>query len=175
MVPVGLADELLQALAFAVVQVGDGLGVLALQVGEQALDVVVGVGALLGDSTGIGRRVRGTSPDAAAARAANRGGPPRRRATHPAGPDSGVPWLASPGRSGYPELLYANALRSGRLTDTVELFGRSNSVAANQPLHRTAAASGGSGPPWNVRVRPGRGGCDWEVATTCSCAAAYSS
>ena len=43
MVPAGLADELLQALALAVVQVGDGLRVLVAQVGEQALDVVLGV------------------------------------------------------------------------------------------------------------------------------------
>ena len=47
-VPVGLADELLQALAFPVVQVGDGLDVLAAQVGQQPLDVVPGVGPLLG-------------------------------------------------------------------------------------------------------------------------------
>src|SRR5262249_24509929 len=46
-VPAGLSDELLQALALAVVKVGDGLSVLALEVGEQAADVVVGVGALL--------------------------------------------------------------------------------------------------------------------------------
>ena len=48
MVPVGLADELLQALPFPVVQVGDGLDVLAVEVGEQALDVVPGVGLLRG-------------------------------------------------------------------------------------------------------------------------------
>ena len=47
-VPEYLADELLESLAFAVVQVGDGLDILASQVGEQAADVVVGVGTLLG-------------------------------------------------------------------------------------------------------------------------------
>ena len=47
MVPGGLADELLQRLALLVVQVGDGLGVLVLQVGEQPGDVVAGVVALL--------------------------------------------------------------------------------------------------------------------------------
>ena len=47
-VPVGLAEELLKPLALAVVQVGDGLSVLAGQVGQQALDVVPGVSALLG-------------------------------------------------------------------------------------------------------------------------------
>src|SRR5689334_5620845 len=39
-------EELLQALAVAVVEVCDGLGVLAGHVGQQALDVVAGVGAL---------------------------------------------------------------------------------------------------------------------------------
>jgi hypothetical protein len=48
MVPLGLADELLQALALAVVQVGDGFHVLAAEVGEQSLDIVMGVGLLLG-------------------------------------------------------------------------------------------------------------------------------
>ena len=46
-VPLGLADELLQPLPFAVVQVGDGFDVLAVQVGQQTLDVVSGVGPLL--------------------------------------------------------------------------------------------------------------------------------
>src|SRR5262249_31989123 len=45
--PRGLADELLQRLAFLVVQVGDGLDVLVLQRGDQAGDVVAGVGCLL--------------------------------------------------------------------------------------------------------------------------------
>jgi hypothetical protein len=46
-VPGRLADELLQCLAFLVVQVGDGLGVFIGQVGEQSLEVVMGVAALL--------------------------------------------------------------------------------------------------------------------------------
>jgi hypothetical protein len=52
-VPGGLTDELLESLTFAVVQVGDGLGVLALEVGEQAADVVLGVGALLATAQGF--------------------------------------------------------------------------------------------------------------------------
>src|SRR5262249_42154682 len=51
-VPVGLAEELLEALALAVVQVGDGLSVLAGELGEQAADVVVGMGALLAAAQG---------------------------------------------------------------------------------------------------------------------------
>jgi hypothetical protein len=43
-----LTHELLQALAFPVVQVGDGFDILATQFGEQSLDVVVGVGLLRG-------------------------------------------------------------------------------------------------------------------------------
>ena len=53
MVPVGLADELLQALALAVVQVGDGFDILAAQVGQKSLDVVVGVGLLPGRLQGL--------------------------------------------------------------------------------------------------------------------------
>ena len=47
MVPGGLADELLQGLALVAVEVGDGLGVLAVESGEKALDVEAGVVALL--------------------------------------------------------------------------------------------------------------------------------
>src|SRR6202790_4323341 len=47
-VPGNLSDELLQALALLVVQVGDGLRIFLLEVGEQAVDVVVGVVTLLG-------------------------------------------------------------------------------------------------------------------------------
>ncbi len=47
MVPGGLAQELLQGLPLLVMQVGDGLGVLLVQVGEQALHVVLRVAALL--------------------------------------------------------------------------------------------------------------------------------
>jgi hypothetical protein len=46
LVPGGLAEELLQALPLLVVEVGDALGVLAPQVGDQPGDVVVGVGGL---------------------------------------------------------------------------------------------------------------------------------
>jgi hypothetical protein len=53
-VPVELTDELLQALALLVVQVGDTLDILALQVGEQSLDVVAGVGTLLRREQGAG-------------------------------------------------------------------------------------------------------------------------
>jgi hypothetical protein len=48
MVPVGLSHELLQALALAVVQVGNGFDILTAQLGEESLDVMVGVGLLLG-------------------------------------------------------------------------------------------------------------------------------
>jgi hypothetical protein len=54
--PVGLSDELLQSLSLAVMQVGNGLGILAGQVGEEAL-VVAGVGLL--------RPSRGTPADPA--------------------------------------------------------------------------------------------------------------
>src|SRR5262249_45003939 len=47
-VPEGLAQELLQGLPLLIVQVGDGLGVLVVQLGEQSLDVVLGVVPLLG-------------------------------------------------------------------------------------------------------------------------------
>ena len=46
-VPEGLAEELLQRLPLLVVQVGNGLGVLVVQVGEQTLDIVLGVVSLL--------------------------------------------------------------------------------------------------------------------------------
>jgi hypothetical protein len=46
-VPVDLAEEPLDDLAVEVVAVGDGLGVLALHVGEQAGEVGVGVGPTL--------------------------------------------------------------------------------------------------------------------------------
>src|SRR5262249_51260965 len=51
-VPGGLAEELLESLAFAVVQVGDALGVLARKVGEQSADVVMSVGAMLATAQG---------------------------------------------------------------------------------------------------------------------------
>jgi len=47
-----LSDELLDALAFAVVKVSDTLGVLALEVGQQTTDVMLGVGALLAAAQG---------------------------------------------------------------------------------------------------------------------------
>ena len=47
-VPVDLADEVLDDLAVEVVAVGDGLGVLALDVGEQAGEVGAGVVPALG-------------------------------------------------------------------------------------------------------------------------------
>ena len=47
MVPLRLADELLQSLALAVVQIGDRFGVLARQVREQPLNVMLRVRALL--------------------------------------------------------------------------------------------------------------------------------
>src|SRR5262249_38093342 len=53
MVPVGLSDELLQSLALAVVQVGDGFNVLAAQFGQESLDIVVGVGLLLRGLQGV--------------------------------------------------------------------------------------------------------------------------
>ena len=57
-VPVGLADELLQALALAVMQVGARLGILAGQVGEQALDIVAGIGTLLRRVQGLDKRLQ---------------------------------------------------------------------------------------------------------------------
>lgn len=45
MVPVALTEELLEDLSVLVVEVGDGLGVLAGQVGEESLDVAVDVAA----------------------------------------------------------------------------------------------------------------------------------
>jgi hypothetical protein len=45
--PRRLADELLQALPFSVMQVSDRLDVLAVQIRQQALDVVLGIGLLL--------------------------------------------------------------------------------------------------------------------------------
>src|SRR5262249_39545283 len=45
-VPGGLADELLEGFARLVVQVGNGLDVLVLEVGDQAGDVVSGMGVL---------------------------------------------------------------------------------------------------------------------------------
>src|SRR5262249_3438860 len=76
-VPGGLDDELLQALAFAVVEVGDGLHVLALQVGNQALDVVLGVALLPGD---VQRRGEGFEE----------GLQPRHHAAQQAGRDLGI-------------------------------------------------------------------------------------
>ena len=58
MVPVGLAEELLDSLALAVVQVGDRLGVLAGQVRQQALDVVAGVGPLLSRAQSLDERLQ---------------------------------------------------------------------------------------------------------------------
>jgi hypothetical protein len=52
-VPVGLAEELLQALPLAVVEVGDRLGVLAGEVGEEALDVVPSIGLLRCRTEGV--------------------------------------------------------------------------------------------------------------------------
>jgi len=46
-VPRGVADELLEPLAVPVVQVGDGLGGLGPEVGEQPADVLPGVVPLL--------------------------------------------------------------------------------------------------------------------------------
>src|SRR5918998_3006918 len=47
MIPGGGADEVLQPLAFEVVAIGDGLGVLAFQVGDEPGEVGVGMAALL--------------------------------------------------------------------------------------------------------------------------------
>src|SRR5262249_8801802 len=58
MVPVGLSNKLLQALAFAVMQVGDGFDILAAQLGEEALDVVMGVGLLLECLQGVEERLQ---------------------------------------------------------------------------------------------------------------------
>ena len=46
-VPLRLTHELLQALPLAVMQIGDRLNVLAVQVRQQTLDVVLGIGPLL--------------------------------------------------------------------------------------------------------------------------------
>jgi hypothetical protein len=56
MAPGGLADELLQRPPLLVVPVGDRLGVLVLQVGDQAGDVGAGVPALL---AALGQRDEG--------------------------------------------------------------------------------------------------------------------
>src|SRR4051794_38477611 len=55
--PVGLADELLEALPLPVVQVGDGLGGLGPEVRQEALDVAGGVAA-----PGVGPGGRGERP-----------------------------------------------------------------------------------------------------------------
>ncbi|HKB38161.1 MAG TPA: hypothetical protein VKD72_17065 [Gemmataceae bacterium] len=57
MVPGGLADELLQRLALLVMEVGDGLDVLVLQVGEQAGDLVAGVQPLFATLEGFDERL----------------------------------------------------------------------------------------------------------------------
>ena len=56
-VPVDFADELLDDLAVLVVAVGDGLGVLAPDVGEQAGEVGTGVAAALGAGQRGGERL----------------------------------------------------------------------------------------------------------------------
>lgn len=55
-VPLGWAAELWPALAFAVVQVSDGLDVLAAQLGQESLDVVRGVGLWRGRLQGVKER-----------------------------------------------------------------------------------------------------------------------
>src|SRR5262249_34874013 len=66
--------ELLQALPFPVVQIGDRFHVLAVQVRQQALDILPGVGLLLGRSQGLDE-------------GSQEGVQPGQRAAQQAGPD----------------------------------------------------------------------------------------
>jgi len=121
-VPVGLAEELLESLALAVVQVGDALGVLAGQVGEQPLDVVPGVGTLLGGEQRLCERLQ-------------EGLQPAQRAAQQSGGDLGVGqqlaeahaeaslhWPLLSARAGLPRGIVRQRLAPGQARDTVELL-----------------------------------------------------
>jgi hypothetical protein len=47
-IPIRLSDELLQSLSFAIVEVSDRLSILAFELGEESLDVLLSVGPLFG-------------------------------------------------------------------------------------------------------------------------------
>ena len=55
MVPGSLSDKLLDSLSVEPVEVGDGFNILAFEVGEQAVDIVVAVSTLLGGIEGSGK------------------------------------------------------------------------------------------------------------------------
>ncbi|HTU23527.1 MAG TPA: hypothetical protein VMG10_36155 [Gemmataceae bacterium] len=50
---IATVESFREPLAFTVVQVGNGFDILAIQLGEESLDVVVGVGLLLGRLQGV--------------------------------------------------------------------------------------------------------------------------
>src|SRR5262249_16268798 len=139
-VPAGLADELLEALALAVVQVGDGLGVLAGQLGQQALDAVPRVGPLLGRAQGPDERLQERfQPGHDATEQSRRDLSVLNQLVQPDALPSLHRLLRSPDHP--PEGLYCNDLRPSRLGDTAELvflsFSRNVAGGASTGVCRT--------------------------------------
>ncbi len=112
MVPVNLSDELLEPLAFSVMEVGDALGVLAAQVGQQAADVMVGVDALLGADQRLGERLQEALQAWQHAAQQPRADLRVVEQLIQTGLIAGFHGSSPLGRPTLPEVLYANALRS---------------------------------------------------------------
>jgi hypothetical protein len=109
------------ALAFAVVQVGDGLGVLAREVGEEALDVVASVGALLGGTEGANEGLQERFQPGQDTFEQARGDLGVVQQFVQAGTIAPLHDLLLDVLGGLEEILYANDLRPIRPEDTVEL------------------------------------------------------
>jgi hypothetical protein len=115
-IPGNLTDELLETLTFAVVKVGDTLSILALQVGEQTADVMMGVGALLRAAQGSDEGFQESFQTGQKAAQQGRADLSIVEQFIQAGLIAAFHDSSPLGRPSPPESLYANVLRSGRST-----------------------------------------------------------